>query len=91
MFMCILSFWCTRQVYGGTADQLKRYKINITPPKHTWVRVDKENNIYFKQVRGHACHSNETNITLHACTCRPVVLIVLTYCKGSFVYGVKGG
>lgn len=38
------------QVYGGTSEQLRSYKINISPPKDVWVQVDTENGIYFKQV-----------------------------------------
>lgn len=38
------------QVYGGTAEQLKGFEINISPPKDIWVKVDNVDNIYFKQV-----------------------------------------
>jgi len=41
-----------RQVYGGSAEQLRGYSVNISPPEQIWVEVDKENGIWFKQVRG---------------------------------------
>lgn len=36
------------QVYGGTAEQLKAYKVNVTPPMQNWVEVDK--GVLFQQV-----------------------------------------
>lgn len=44
------------QVYGGTAEQLKGFEINISPPKGIWVKVDDVDNIYFKQVGGQQQH-----------------------------------
>lgn len=38
------------QVFGGTAEQLKCFNINIAPPENVWVQVDKANDIWFKQV-----------------------------------------
>ncbi|CAM9298105.1 unnamed protein product, partial [Scytosiphon promiscuus] len=39
------------KVYGGSAEQLRRFNVNIAPPKKIWVQVDKENGIYFKQTK----------------------------------------
>ncbi|CAM9351235.1 unnamed protein product [Ascophyllum nodosum] len=39
------------KVYGGTAEQLKGFKVSISPPKSIWVKVDKIDNIYFKQTK----------------------------------------
>ena len=39
------------KVFGGTAEQLRAFDINIAPPQDLWVLVDKENGIWFKQVR----------------------------------------
>lgn len=38
-------------MFGGTADQLKSYNINISPPENVWVQVDEKNGVWFKQVR----------------------------------------
>eukprot|EP00752_Nemacystus_decipiens_P011862 g10522.t1 len=37
-------------VYGGTAEQLKAYRVGITPPENNWVEV--EDAVFFKQVTG---------------------------------------
>jgi len=37
-------------VFGGTAEQLRSFDINIGPPEDVWVLVDEENGIWFKQV-----------------------------------------
>lgn len=42
-----------KQVYGGCAEQLKTFNINISPPEQIWVEVDKESGIWFKQVVKH--------------------------------------
>lgn len=39
------------QVYGGSAEQLRRFNVNIAPPENVWVQVNKEDGIWFKQVR----------------------------------------
>ncbi|CAM9769918.1 unnamed protein product [Ectocarpus fasciculatus] len=39
------------KVYGGSADQLKGFSINIAPPEQIWVEVDKENGVWFKQTK----------------------------------------
>eukprot|EP00752_Nemacystus_decipiens_P016300 g14577.t1 len=39
------------QVFGGTAEQLRAFDINIAPPQDIWVLVDKENGIWFKQTK----------------------------------------
>lgn len=39
----------THKVYGGTAEQLKAYRVGITPPQNNWVEV--EHAVYFQQVR----------------------------------------
>ncbi|CAN0351525.1 unnamed protein product, partial [Ectocarpus sp. 12 AP-2014] len=39
------------KVYGGSADQLKRFSINIAPPEQIWVEVDKKNGVWFKQTK----------------------------------------
>lgn len=36
------------QVYGGTAEQLKAYRVNVTPPQNNWVEVDDA--VFFQQV-----------------------------------------
>ena len=36
------------QVYGGTAEQLKAYSINVTPPKGDWVPLGDD--VFFFQV-----------------------------------------
>ncbi|CAM9616187.1 unnamed protein product, partial [Hapterophycus canaliculatus] len=38
-----------QQVYGGSAEQLRRFNVNITPPEGIWVKVDKKQGIWFKQ------------------------------------------
>lgn len=37
------------QVYGGTAEQLKAYRVGITPPENYWVEV--ADSVFFQQVR----------------------------------------
>ncbi|CAM9180173.1 unnamed protein product [Ectocarpus sp. 4 AP-2014] len=37
-------------VYGGTAEQLKAYRVGVTPPQNNWVEV--EDAVYFQQVTG---------------------------------------
>eukprot|EP00752_Nemacystus_decipiens_P016296 g14573.t1 len=37
------------KVYGGSAEQLKTFDINISPPEQIWVEVDKESGVWFKQ------------------------------------------
>eukprot|EP00903_Cladosiphon_okamuranus_P014647 g13582.t1 len=37
-------------VYGGTAEQLKAYRVGITPPENNWVEV--EDAVFFQQVNG---------------------------------------
>lgn len=39
-----------RQVYGGTAEQLKAYQITVAPPRNAWVLVEPKEGIYFMQV-----------------------------------------
>lgn len=39
-----------KKVYGGTAEQLKSFNVNVAPPEDIWVHVDKENDVWFKQV-----------------------------------------
>lgn len=54
-------FLSSRQVYGGTAEHLMAYKINISPPRDIWVLVDAENGVYFKQVRHKTFGSMQSN------------------------------
>ncbi|CAN0083822.1 unnamed protein product, partial [Ectocarpus sp. 8 AP-2014] len=37
-------------VYGGTAEQLKAYRVGVTPPQNNWVEL--EDAVYFQQVTG---------------------------------------
>eukprot|EP00903_Cladosiphon_okamuranus_P005574 g5549.t1 len=48
------------QVFGGTAEQLRAFDINIAPPKDVWVLVDKENRIWFKQTKREKVIRGET-------------------------------
>lgn len=41
----------SNKAFGGTAEQLRAFDINIAPPQDVWVLVDKENAIWFMQVR----------------------------------------
>lgn len=48
-------------MYGGTAEQLKAYRVGITPPQNNWVEV--EDTVFFQQVRPLVCsHRNGTNV-----------------------------
>eukprot|EP00752_Nemacystus_decipiens_P016297 g14574.t1 len=39
------------KVFGGTAEQLRCFNINIAPPENVWVQVDQANDIWFKQTK----------------------------------------
>ena len=39
------------KAFGGTAEQLRAFDINLGPPQDLWVLVDKESGVWFKQVR----------------------------------------
>jgi len=39
------------QVYGGCAEQLKRYNINVSPPEQIWVEVDKKDGVVRRDFR----------------------------------------
>lgn len=43
-----------QKVYGGTAEQLKAYRVGITPPQNNWVEV--EQTVFFQQVRSPIRH-----------------------------------
>ena len=37
-----------RPVHGSTAEQLKAYRVNVTPPQNIWVEVD--DRVFFQQI-----------------------------------------
>ena len=50
------------QVYGGTAEQLKAYRVGVTPPENNWVEV--EDAVFFQQVRPLACADRHGTLPL---------------------------
>ncbi|CAM9351159.1 unnamed protein product [Ascophyllum nodosum] len=72
------------KIYGGTAEQLKGFKVNISPPKDIWVKVDEKENIYFKQA--------STNLPLRGlCAASDPLKKVVTMIRYSFWCGGREG